>query len=197
MSGRTLESWVGHGVPTTAAGASWSLLGQQLGYSLLGQTVAVVACGTQPRGVQPRSRKEEAARSSRPAYASLTLCASPHAPGLLRLVWLHAEPKVLYSIEEQRLVRCGRFNCKAVMGLTSAATAGHRPLSSASRAYPRVAGDTPGASLCWLAALRTASSPQRHSLCNRALPHALGRQRCSSPSRWSTSSPAPSRWASG
>ena len=47
MSGRTLESWVGHGEPTTASGASWSLLGQQLGYSLVGQAVAVVTCGAQ------------------------------------------------------------------------------------------------------------------------------------------------------
>ena len=47
MSGRTLESWVGHGEPTTASGASWSLLGQQLGYSLVGQAVAVLTCGAQ------------------------------------------------------------------------------------------------------------------------------------------------------
>ena len=37
---------------------------------------------------------------------------SPVAPGLLRLVWLHAEPKVLYSIEAQRLVRVGGSNAE-------------------------------------------------------------------------------------
>jgi hypothetical protein len=151
MSGRTLESWVGHGVPTTAAGASWSLLGQQLGYSLVGQTVAVVACGTEPRGVRlAQSLGEALAQWPRPVHVSLTRCVSPHAPGLLRLVWLHAEPKVLYSIQEQRLVRSRPFkNAELSLPLTKRTSpAGYRPLSSPSRASPRVAGDTPGASRC-------------------------------------------------
>jgi hypothetical protein len=87
-------------VPTTADGASWELIGLQLGWTLLAQAVGVVVCGAAVRGM----------RRNAPA---------PHAPSLpvlLRGPWEAAEPHAEFSIRlphQARSAAPGTQRCAA------------------------------------------------------------------------------------
>jgi hypothetical protein len=90
--------WEGGPLATTADGASWSLIGKQLGWSLFGQTVGVIVCGARRAAAQLRvcSNADEA----RPAV-------------LLRGPWKRCAPRSLFrtmtdSSAKARGQRCRR-----------------------------------------------------------------------------------------
>ena len=83
-------AWVGGPLPSTADGASWALIGKQLGWSLLAQTAGVLCCGARPAA---RSRDAPAPRLRAPAFKA----DSRVAAALLRGPWKRAAPRTLFK----------------------------------------------------------------------------------------------------
>ena len=83
-------AWVGGPLPSTADGASWALIGKQLGWSLLAQTAGVLCCGVRPAA---RSRDTPAPPLRGPKFKADACVAA----ALLRGPWKRAAPRTLFS----------------------------------------------------------------------------------------------------
>ena len=83
-------AWVGGPLPSTADGASWALIGKQLGWSLLAQTAGVLCCGARP-AARPRGAPAP------PLRGAAFKADSRAAAALLRGPWKRAAPRTLFK----------------------------------------------------------------------------------------------------